>query len=155
MTTKGSIALRKDGAKALASLSGGRFVIEPPSSGYFVCTARQEQIPYNFFLSLSRPPARLLYFTKKRFIEALTLAGSGGLKRNRPYLQGNFGGAPLPEFASAGAADTPDGRRALVNKRSRNIFNGFLRAHLMRKFQHLVLFNGRSRSMETHFISMI
>jgi hypothetical protein len=28
MTTKGSIALRKDGAKALADVSGGRFVIE-------------------------------------------------------------------------------------------------------------------------------
>ncbi len=31
-----------------------------------------KKVRSNFFLSLPAPPARLLYFTKKRFIEALT-----------------------------------------------------------------------------------
>jgi hypothetical protein len=35
----------------------------------------------DFFPVTQGPPAQLWYFTKKRFMEALTRAASGGLKR--------------------------------------------------------------------------
>jgi hypothetical protein len=63
----------------------------------FVYTARQVEIPSNFYRSLSAPPPRLCYFTKKRFIGALTRARSGEYKPDRPYLQGNFGGGGSAE----------------------------------------------------------
>jgi hypothetical protein len=77
-----------------------------------------------------------------------------GTEAKSPDLQGNSGGAPPPEPGFGRRLWHAGGGARVVKARSRNIFNGLLLAQLMGKFQHLVLFNGRSQSREKLLLSM-
>ena len=64
----------------------------------------------NFYLSLSGPPTRLSYFTKKRFIEALTPAASEGLSEITHIYREILAGAAAEDCLGRGCGHA--GRQA-------------------------------------------
>ena len=126
----------------------------PASSGFLYTPRGGKKFCPIFSCHCLRLLPPLMYFTKMRFIEALTRTRSGGRSKNRPYLQGNFGAPPPPELSPEQRFLEAGQRLCVVKTGVQNIFNGFLRAKLMGKFRHLVLFNGRSQAKESRYITI-